>query len=163
LAAPMARNDVFIEVTGRLRSRPYVDMTTRLMQIFGAGVVADADRWIIPGMQHYSGTTFTIEPDASNASYFFGLAALTRGRVTVEGLQETSIQGDIHFLQLLRSMGCCVEDTPKGVRVQGPAAGRLHGLDADIGDWPDLAPALAVLAMFADDATRLRGVPHLRL
>ncbi len=162
-AAPLARGDVFIEATGALRSRPFVSMTLQTMDAFGAAVVAEGPRWIVPAPQRYTGTAIAIEPDATNASYFFGLAALSGGSITIAGLHRESTQGDMHMLRLLESMGCTIKDTPEGICVRGPADGRLHALDVDLGDWPDLSPTVAVLAMFADAPSRIRGVPHLRL
>ncbi|MEE8169876.1 MAG: 3-phosphoshikimate 1-carboxyvinyltransferase, partial [Phycisphaerae bacterium] len=71
MAAPLARRDVFIEVSGALRSRPYVDLTRRVMEAFGVSFVwDDQDRFVVPGNQHYQAAAYAVEPDASGAAYF---------------------------------------------------------------------------------------------
>lgn len=164
LAAPRAVRDVLIEITGDLPSRPYVTMTLHVMEAFGVGVLADRDRrFIVPEGQTYRASDYRIEPDASAASYFFAAAALTGGRVTVEGLGRSSLQGDIRFVRVLESMGCRIEQNEHQTTVFGPLAGDLRGVDVDLGDLPDTAPTLAVLAAFATGPTRIRNVSNLRI
>ena len=165
LVAVHARSDVFIAAEGPLRSRPFVEMTLRVMRQFGAEIVTDQEpRWVVAAGQRYRATTLHIEPDATNASYFFGLAALTGGRIGVADLGDGSRQGDLRMLEIRSDMGCTVEHGPQRmVAVAGPANGRLRGVDVDLSGSPDLAPTLAVLGLFADGPTRLHGVPHLRL
>lgn len=163
MAAPLARQDVFIAVEGTLRSRPYVDMTLRLMEAYGAAVVRDANRFIVPAGQRYVAHTLTIEPDASAAACCFALAALSGGTIAAPGLTPDSLQGDIRMVDHLAAMGCSVTGDRESIAVAGPADGRLRGIDVDLSDTPDLTPVLAVLAVFADGPSRFRGVPHLRL
>jgi len=164
MAAPLARGDVMIDVRGPLVSAPFVRMTLALMEQFGAAVVEDELRkFIVPGTQRYAGQDITIEPDATAASYFFAAAALASGRVRVSGLGSESVQGDMAFLGVLESMGCRVERRPNQTLVIGPPAGSLHGVEADLGPMPDVAPTLGVLAVFADGPTRIRNVANLRV
>lgn len=164
MAAPLAGDDVMIAVEGPLPSDPYVRMTLAVMEAFGASVVEEQlRRFIVPAPQMYSASTYKIEPDASAASYFFAAAALTGGRITVEGLGSTSVQGDIGFLNALQQMGCRVEMDEKQTTVHGPQTGSLRGLEVDLGSMPDVAPTLAVLAAFAEGPTRIRNVTNLRI
>ncbi|MFQ5412600.1 MAG: 3-phosphoshikimate 1-carboxyvinyltransferase, partial [Phycisphaerae bacterium] len=144
IAAPLAADDVLIEIAGPLPSKPYVGMTLKVMEAFGVSVVAEEfRRFIVPARQPYSATHYAIEPDASAASYFFAAAALAGGRITVEGLGRESCQGDIHFVEVLERMGCGVELESRRTTVRGPATGRLRGVDVDLGDMPDVAQTLA--------------------
>ncbi len=164
MAAPLAADDVMIAVEGELPSDPYVRMTLAVMEAFGVSAIEEGmRRFIIPAPQMYSASTYKIEPDASAASYFFAAAAITGGRVTVEGLGSTSVQGDVGFVKVLEQMGCRVEIGEKQISVHGPKAGSLHGLEVDLGMMPDVAPTLAVLAAFADGPTRIRNVSNLRI
>ena len=164
MAAPLAGRDVMIELAAAIPSRPYIAMTMSVMDRFGVSVVQDEfKRFIVPAPQSYRATPYDIEPDASAASYFFAAAALTGGRVTVDGLGSGSVQGDLGFVEVLCRMGCRVERTDKTTTVYGPADGRLHGVDVDLNDMPDVVQTLAVLAAFAEGATRIRNVPNLRL
>lgn len=159
MAAPLAENDVTLEVTGELVSRPYVEMTRAVMADFGVAVdETDADHFLIR-RQPYKPARYVIEPDASAASYFFAMAAITHGRVTVEGLHVNALQGDVRFVDVLERMGCRVDWGVDEVTVHG---GRLQGVDVDMNEISDTAQTLAAVAVFADSPTRIRGVPHMR-
>jgi len=164
MAAPRAANDVMIEIVGDLPSDPFVRMTLGLMEAFGGTAVEEGMRkFIVPGGQSYSGVRYEVEPDATAASYFFGAAAVTGGRVTVEGLGSETRQGDWRFVDVLERMGCRVEREPRRTTVWGPAEGRLRGVDVDLNEMPDVAQTLAVLAAFAEGATHIRNVANLRV
>lgn len=166
LAAPYARNGVEIEVIGDLVSKPYMPMTTAVMRDFGVDVELDTIDWrlfrVTPG-QRYRGRRYHIEPDASNASYFFAAAAVTGGRVRVNGLGANSTQGDLHFVDVLAAMGATVTIASNYVEVIGPAEGALRGVDLDLNAISDTAQTLAAIAPFADGPTTIRGVSHARL
>jgi 3-phosphoshikimate 1-carboxyvinyltransferase len=167
MVAPYAGRDSTIEVAGVLPSLPYVTMTTRLMQRFGVEVTEELDslapRWVSKGSQAYAAADLTIEPDASNATYFLGAAAVAGGRVTVDGLGTDSIQGDAKFVDVLERMGCHIEREPWRLSVRGPSQGKLHGIDVDLNDMPDTVQTLAVVALFADGPTVIRNVESLRV
>jgi 3-phosphoshikimate 1-carboxyvinyltransferase len=168
LAAPYAMRDVLIDVTGRGTSVAYLKMTTAIMDSFGVTVIEqyrqDEAKFIVAAPQRYQGTTYAIEPDASNATYFLAAPAIAGGRVTVEGLGTESIQGDVRFADLLEQMGCRVERGPKHLSVSAPTEGwRLGGVDVDLNEMPDTVQTLAVLALFADGPTTIRNVANLRV
>ena len=101
--------DFVVVVDGELVSRPYIDMTMRVMDAFGVGV-DHRDNWFdIQDDGYYRACHYPIEPDASAASYFWAAAAITGGEVTVEGLNQSSLQGDVAFVECLRQMGCNVK------------------------------------------------------
>src|SRR4029453_11992701 len=113
----------------------------------------------IPAPQCFGRETYSIEPDASAASYFFGAAAVTGGRVTGLDFPEKSLQGDIRFVDLLADMGCRVERCSAGVTVHGRP---LHGIDVDMNDISDTVMTLAAVACFAEGPTTIRNVAHIR-
>lgn len=159
MAAPLARNEVTLQVEGELVSRPYVEMTRAVMADFGVSVdETEADRFVIRP-QGYTPTRYSIEPDASAASYFFAVAAVTGGRVTVEGLHRNALQGDIGFVDVLERMGCRVIWGSNEVTLQGAP---LRGIDVDMNEISDTAQTLAAIAVFADSPSRIRGVAHMR-
>ena len=155
MAAPLIDGGLEIELTSPLVSVPYVEMTRAVMAAFG--VSADGFR-VAPAA--YAPTDFAIEPDASAASYFFAAAAITGGRVTVEGLGADSIQGDVAFLDVLERMGARVDRGPASTTVSG--TGTLRGIDVDMSDISDTAQTLAAVAVFADGPTRVRGIGFIR-
>jgi 3-phosphoshikimate 1-carboxyvinyltransferase len=166
MAAPYAERGVEVAVEGDLVSKPYLPMTTAVMAAFGVTADLDIEHWrtfgVRPG-QRYTGRVYDIEPDASNASYFFAAAAVTGGRVRVEGLGRGSTQGDLGFVEVLRQMGAQVEVGDDATEVQGPPSGDLRGVDLDLGPISDTAQTLAAIAPFADGPTTIRGVAHARL
>jgi 3-phosphoshikimate 1-carboxyvinyltransferase len=164
MAAPRAANDVMIDVAGPLPSEPFARMTLRIMEQFGVAVVEDRMRkFIVPAAQQYSPTHYEVEPDATAASYFFAAAAITGGRITVDGLGSETCQGDWHFVDVLERMGCHVERAPRSTTVHGPVGGRLRGVDLELNDMPDVAQTLAVVAAFAEGPTRIRNIASLRI
>ena len=160
LIAPCAKNDVEIEVVGD-REMPYIDITLAVMEAFGVQVVSDGYKYFrIEGGQRYQPRIYNIEPDASNASYFFAAAALTGGRVTVQHLHLDSMQGDVQFVRILEQMGCQVAVSDIGITVTGPR--QLKGVDVDMRGISDTALTLAAIAPFADSKVTIRNIEHTR-
>jgi 3-phosphoshikimate 1-carboxyvinyltransferase len=165
MSAPYAASPIDVNVIGTLVSIPYVHMTLEVMEAFGAAYTAEPSfrRIEISNAKRYRGREYTIEPDASAASYFFAAAAITGGRITVEGLSRQSLQGDVKFCDCLAQMGARVDFAADSITVEGPAAGqRLYGVDVDMNEITDTVQTLAVTALFAEGRTRIRNVAHIR-
>ena len=125
MALPYARELTTVEVQGILVSQPYVTMTLDVMEAFGVKTANRKFRRFDIYPARYTGREYDIEPDASAASYFLALAAITGGTVAVEGLDESSLQGDIGFVDVLEFMGCTVDREPGRTTVTGgPLRGR---------------------------------------
>ncbi|CAN5606731.1 3-phosphoshikimate 1-carboxyvinyltransferase [soil metagenome] len=161
LAAPAMAQGLEIELTTPLVSRPYVEMTRRVMGAFGVEVEVDEDghRWSV-GPDRYAATDLAIEPDASAAAYLFAAAAITGGRVRVAGLGRNSAQSDVGFVEVLARMGAQLRWDDDAVVVAGGAA--LHCVDVDLADLSDTAQTLAAVAVFADSPTQVRGIGFVR-
>lgn len=162
MVSPYASHPMEIVVAGDLVSKPYIDMTADAMAAFGVTLHHDnyTRIWPEPG-QRYGGTRYPVEPDASAASYFFALAAVTGGRIKVNRLPATSRQGDLAFVDVLEEMGCTVIREDDGISVQGPE--KLHGLDVDMNAISDTVMSLATIAPFADGPVTIRNIGHIRL
>ena len=162
MAAPLARENVELVVEGELVSKPYVAMTIGVMREFGVEAhLSGLSRFVVAGRQQYCGCQYAIEPDASAASYFWGLAAVTGGEVTVEGLGRGALQGDVAFVECLENMGCRITHASRGITVSG-AGLQLRGIDVNMNAISDTAQTLAVVALFAEGPTTIRGVAHIR-
>ena len=164
MAAPVKEEPkpIELQVTGQLVSRPYVDMTAQVMESFGASISMkslDDEGIVLISRTPYRGTDYSIEPDASAASYFWAAAAITGGDVTVDGLTPDAMQGDVGFVDVLEMMGCDVERNEDSIKVIGKP---LNGVDVDMNVISDTVQTLAVVALFADGPTRVRGVAHNR-
>ena len=161
LVAPYAKKDVEIEITDKLVSVPYVEMTLRLMQRFGVSVNhTNFQSFHIPRQNYQSPGSIFVEGDASSASYFLAGAAITKGTVTVKGCGTESMQGDARFAEVLEKMGALVEWGPNQVKLTGAA---LNGIDVDMNQMPDAAMTLAVAALFASGPTAIRNIYNWRV
>ena len=160
LIAPYAKNGMEIEVLGN-RTMPYIDITRSVMTAFGVQVISEDYKFFrIEGGQQYQPRVYHIEPDASNASYFFAAAALTGGCVTVQHLNLDSAQGDLQFVHILEQMGCRTTVSNTGITVTGPR--QLKGIDVDMRTISDTALTLAAIAPFADSKVTIRNIEHTR-
>lgn len=159
MSAPYARESVTVRVDGELVSRPYVDMTTAIMQAFGISVESDSDSYRVPAAG-YQGQRFLVEPDASAASYFWAAAAITGGTATVRELGRDSLQGDVGFCDLLVEMGCSLKESEEGITIS--RSGPLKGIDCDMSNVSDTAQTLSAVALFAAGPTTIRGIAHNR-
>lgn len=161
LIAPYTRAGLEIQVAHGPVSRPYIDMTLSVMQQLGIDVQRDGYRlFTVAGGQVYRAGHYTVEPDCSQAGYFWAAAAITGAAVKVLGIPADTTQGDVRFVELLEKMGCRVTRQSDGIQVAG---GPLTGISVDMGDMPDLVPTLAVVAAFARGRTVIRNVAHLRV
>ncbi len=159
MVAPYASSPLEIIVEGELVSIPYIELTLSLMESFGVDVQVNGMQRFQITPQAYRAREYTIEPDASAASYFFAAAAVTGGSVTVPNLHKNALQGDIKFVDALALMGCTVEWGDNYVKVTG---GELRGIDIDMNAISDTAQTLAAVAVFANGPTRVRNVEHMR-
>lgn len=164
LAAPCAATDVHLELAGgQLVSRPFVELTLEVMSAFGAeaGWKQDGSLHVKSG-RRYQARHYAVEPDSQSAIYPCVAAALTGGRVVVEGIPAGSRQTELRALEVLEAMGCLVKREPDALVLEGPARG-LRGVDADMNATPDAVLAVAVAALFAKGPTHLRNIANLRI
>ena len=168
MALPLvARRDVVIDVVGELISRPYIEITLKMLEQFGIAVRRDGwSRFTIPaGSAYRSPGNVHVEADASSASYFIALGAIAADAgapVRVKGVGLDSIQGDIRFVEAARLMGAKVDGEPNGL-VISRGAWPLRAIDLDCNHIPDAAMTLAVMALYADGTTTLRNIASWRV
>jgi 3-phosphoshikimate 1-carboxyvinyltransferase len=167
MVAPHARNEIRIDLAPPLTSWPYVAMTMQLMDQFGETCELIRDprsglpKQIIIPQGHYQPTSLTIEPDATAASYFLAAAAINEGsKVTIEGLGKASLQGDVGFADVLHKMGASLVFGKDFITLTGTDA--FEGIDIDLANMPDTAQTLAVVCLFAQGESTIRGLHTLR-
>ena len=171
MALPLIANEpVRIEVIGELISRPYIDITLKLMARFGIHVAClDAQSFVIPAKTsdtvYKSPGELSVEGDASSASYFLALGAIGGGPLRVLGVGKDSIQGDVAFADALALMGANITAGEDWIEVAGVknASGKLNGITIDCTEIPDAAMTLAVAALFAEGPTRLNNIASWRV
>ena len=138
----------------------YIGITTQMMSDFGVKVhVKEGQYEVARGC--YQGRHYSIEPDASTASYFAATAALTGSKIVLDGLHRDSLQGDIAFIDILAKMGCHVADEAEGLCVRGPS--QLLGVEVDMRECSDTFMTLAAIAPFARSKVIINNIAHARL
>jgi 3-phosphoshikimate 1-carboxyvinyltransferase len=169
MALPLVSQEraITIEVDGELVSKPYIDITLKLLARFGIVVRRDGwQRFVIPqGSGYRSPGDIHVEGDASSASYFIALGAIAahgERSVRIEGVGTDSIQGDIRFIDAAEAMGATVRSGAGWLEVRR-GAWPLKAVDLDCNHIPDAAMTLAVMALYADGTTRIRNIANWRV
>jgi 3-phosphoshikimate 1-carboxyvinyltransferase len=172
LALPLAsaKHDVVVDVVGELISKPYVEITLKLLERFGVQVARDGwQRFTIPrGSVYRSPGRVYVEGDASTASYFIALGAIAcvDAPLRIEGVGSASIQGDIRFVDAARAMGAEVVEGPNWLEVKRGAPGvgwPLKAIQLDANHIPDAAMTLAVMALYAQGRSRIDNIASWRV
>ncbi len=160
LIAPYTEDGIEIKVIEGPVSKPYIDMTIDIMAKFGVDIKRDGYlKFDIEGNRCYRAENHYVEPDCSQAGYFWAAAAITGAEIKVRGITKESRQGDLNFTELLEKMGCEIVFEKDGISAKG---GSLSGIEADLSDMPDMVPTLAVVASFAKGTTVIKNVGHLK-
>jgi len=164
MIAPLI-GEIIIEIIGEQASKPFIDVTIDAMKTFAVEVINENyKRYTIKKGQQYKNIhLYTIEADAIAASYFWGIAALTKSRIKVLHLSPESEQGDVQFADILDQIGCNVEKNfdEKWISVQGTDT--LKGIDIHMNNIPDSVPSLAVVSAFVKGSTNITGLEHLKI
>ena len=163
LALPRVPGDSVIRITTVLESRAYVDLTRRIQAAFGIrSTWQDEHTLLIPGgQQAVSPGRFTVEGDWSHAAFYLVAGAIGQaGPVTLTGLDMGSTQGDRAIVPILRGMGADIRESADGLTA---FPSKLRGATVDVGQTPDLVPALAVAMAAARGESRITGAARLRI
>lgn len=160
-ALPLLNGNSIITVIPPVESRPYIDMTLNTLKKFGITVTEKSNSFFIPGGQKYASPgTVESEGDWSNSAFFLTAGAVS-GRVTVTGLDVSSVQGDKQILTILKEMGAEITVEQGSITVK---KGDLHGINIDARNIPDLVPIISVAAAAANDGeTVITGAERLKI
>lgn len=148
-----------IELTGKIESKPYIDLSSAVLEKFGVKTESDGNVYIIKG--RFSSPEYVrVEGDWSNAAFMLCAGALSEGGITVRGLDPHSTQGDKKIIEILENFGAAVEvrDDSVTVRKRG-----MRGITIDAADIPDLVPVISVVASAAEGDTVIENCSRLRL
>ena len=163
LIAPMFKQGLQIHITSEKKDGSYIRITRQMMEAFGVTVDFDGTDYFVPAKAEYEREQYTVEPDMSAACYFYAAAAMTGGKAKVCNVHMDNTQGDLKFLEVLKQMGCVVQEEPDGIAVTGPEKGTLKGIHINMNDFSDQTMILAVIAPFCQDEVRIEGIGHIRL
>lgn len=148
MIAPLAKKKITLKITGKILSEPYIEMTRRIMADFGVKVIRRGKRkFIIHPQKYHALKKYETEGDASSATYFWGISALTGQSIHISNIPKNSAQGDVRFLEILKKMG--------------PLP--FKPIKENLKDMPDAALTVAALCAFAKGVSTFRGLENLRV
>ena len=163
LCAPYMPKGMNLILKGVVVSTPYIDLTIAVMNDFGAKIIQTGKyEYQVAAGKIYKACEYSVEGDASSASYFFLAAALSKKTIRVAGINRQSKQGDIRLLDVLEELGCKVRSEESWVEVTGNNLAE-GDFTFDLNDMPDMVPTLAMLAAFRKGQTVISNVAHLRI
>ena len=165
LTAPLIAPEEGLEITveGELISRPYIDITLTMMKTFGADVTVTKKGFRVAKGGYCAQEDYAVEGDASGASYFLALGALTGGPVRVEGVGRNALQGDAAFADVLEQMGAVITRGDRYIEASLSAGKVLKGITLDCTKIPDAAMTLVPMALKTEGAVRLTGIASWRV
>ena len=178
-ALPLAETDSEIHITGKLESRPYIDITLHVLREFGIQITELSPAQypeplasditgifrIKGGQTYHSKGIYTVEGDWSNAAFFLCAGALHKDGITVTDLNLDSLQGDKAVLSILAEFGADISRHTKenGLTDITVKEGIIKGIEIDASDIPDLVPILSGVAALAEGTTRIHHIERLRI
>lgn len=163
ISTPYAKEVVTVQIDGEVVQRDYVEMTLSMMRSFGISpVISENGQSIVVPSGKYQAQTISLEPDVSTCCYFWALAALTAGRVRIEGIDASGTsQPDIEILEVLEYMGCSVIRGENFIEVQGIKQLK-GGFTISMKKWSDQTLTIAAIALFTDGPVTLKDAAHIR-
>lgn len=162
LTASMLEDGMTIKITSNKTEGAYIDITRTMLLEWGIETSFSKRCYLVPAGQKVRAREYEIEPDVSGACYFYAAAAMNESAVIVRGIHQKLMQGDMKFLDLLKTLGCQVEETIDGIQVTGSHEG-YNGIEVDMNDFSDQALTLAVMAPFAKTPVTIKNIGHIRL
>lgn len=161
MIAPKLPQGLSLELTGHIGSRPYIEMTLRLMEHFGVKVHWEGNVIHVPH-QEYQLQPYTIESDWSGASYWFSMVALAeKAKIKLMGLRKDSLQGDIKIVEIMQGLGVQVAFVEDGVVLTKTE--KSKEISADYTHCPDLAQTVAVACAVSGTLCTMTGLESLRI
>jgi 3-phosphoshikimate 1-carboxyvinyltransferase len=162
IAGPLCNQNIKIQIIGTLISKPYINITLKLLNQFGIKYKNnDWKNFTLNAPSRFtSPKKIQVEGDASSASYFFAAGAIA-GSVEVFNINKLSIQGDLEFLKIIKKMGANVEYLSNSVKVSKKQP--LVATTIDCKNIPDAAMTLAILALFSKGTTTLKSIASWRV
>jgi 3-phosphoshikimate 1-carboxyvinyltransferase len=159
LALPLLNEDGEIILTSPLQSKPYVDMTIKVLKDYNINITEKENSYYISGSQSFKARDYTVEGDWSQTAFFLAAGAIG-GDVEVKGVDFASTQGDKEIVEIMQRFGAEVSKGESSVRAKKSF---LSGIEIDAQNIPDLVPALAVVAARANGKTIIKNAERLRL
>jgi 3-phosphoshikimate 1-carboxyvinyltransferase len=161
MVSPTLPQGLTLTLEGKVGSRPYIEMTATLMDLFGVTCDVQARQIHIPA-QPYKSAEFTVESDWSAASYWFAFAALAgKAEISLPRLSLKSLQGDSAIMKIMESLG--VHARMEGGLMKLSKTKGNKTLTCDFTHCPDLAQTVAVVCAATGVEGTFTGLESLRI
>lgn len=158
-ALPLLDGNSEIRLVPPVESKPYINMTVATVKKFGIEIEEKGNSYFVKGNQKYiSPQEIKVDGDWSNGAFFAVFGALSE--LTINGLFSDSLQGDKAIADIVMRMGADVSITETSLTVK---KNRLHGIEIDVSNTPDLVPVIAALSVFAEGTTTITNAARLRI
>lgn len=162
LSASYFNNDVEIVIDDNIISKPYVTMTLKMIEQFGAHIETTSQGYKIYHKKYDKISEYLVEGDMSSASYFLACALMTNSTIKINNFFAQSIQGDYKLLDILKNIGLkVIEQKETSITISGTE--KYSGFNLRLNDTPDIVPTLAAAALFAETPSEIRDVESLRV
>ena len=162
MISPLLPNGLQLELTGKVASRPYIEMTLDLMKLFGVNYTWDGAVITVPKQQTYTANQYTIESDWSGASYWFSIVALAdEAEIELLGLKENSMQGDSAIVGIMEKLGVASKFTEQGILLTKKSS--ENEVTIDFSDCPDLAQTVVACAAAKGIKLKIKGIESLKI
>ena len=152
-----------VRLSGDRMEGAYIKLTFNIMKQFGIPIRCEENGYMIPPMENFGLTEYLIEPDVSGACYFYAMAPLLKTNVIVKNVHMDCLQGDIKFLEVLKNIGCDLEEKSEGVMIDGRNLEQYPGSTLSMKDFSDQTMTMAALAPFATSPTLIKNIGHIRM
>lgn len=163
MSQTLASSETSITLKGGTVSKPFVEMTVKMMRQFGFEVECPSNgKYIVKNSKTCKISSYTVETDATAASYPIALAAATSGAVLVKNFPREGLQGDVGFAQVMQKAGLVkcrrVENDLLALKSE-PSA---EACEFDFNDISDTFLTLAAIAPLFGRTTKITGIAHTR-
>lgn len=157
---PILEGNSRIQITTKLESKGYIDLTLDILKDFGIEIENNNyEEFNIRGAQKYNSRNYYVEGDYSQGAFFL-IAGALGSSIVCSGLNKDSLQGDKVILDILEAMGCNMEESEEGIKVN---PSKTKGIEIDASNCPDLVPVLTVLASLSEGETKIVNAKRLRI
>lgn len=162
MIAPTLPDGLEINIVGELVSRPYLEMTLKMMAYFGIAYTFTENKITIPH-QAYEAKDILIEADWSAASYYYSIASIREAKITLQGLFKDSWQGDSAMAQIGNKFGIETSYGENEITITSKPDSRSKLIDYDFVKEPDIAQTVAVMCAANNVEGFFTGLQTLRI
>ena len=161
MIAPTMEQGLRLTLEGDIISRPYIMMTLSMMRQWGVESEFVGNTITI-APQKYTPVDFDVEADWSAASYWYEIAALSSGDVSLQGLNSKSVQGDSEISKYFENLGINTHFNDEMVELE-PSPDLVPRLNIDLSDQPDLAQTIVVTSCMLGVPFHITGLSTLKI